>query len=127
MRCFRKTVRQLFRFSTTAGLRTVPLSNAATDALLTWKLGQDQERENAAEAWIGDGHVFAMEDRRPLNPSYVTRTFEAIRTEDEELPLLTFHGLRHSAASLMLAGKADNAVLSSAIHRSASRRTFTQT
>jgi integrase len=45
-----------------------------------------------------------MERGRPLDPAYVTRLFQVIRTQDEPLRELTFHGLRHSAASLMLAG-----------------------
>ena len=42
---------------TEAGLRTIDLSDAAVAALLTWQLLQSEERENAAEAWIGDDHV----------------------------------------------------------------------
>jgi integrase len=35
-----------------------------------------------------------------------------IRKEGKPLPELTFHGLRHSAASLMVAGKADISTVS---------------
>jgi site-specific recombinase XerD len=90
----------------------VHLSDAAVAALLHWQLRQDGEREAAQEAWQSDGHVFAMEDGRALDPAYVTREFQKIRTAGEPLPELTFHGLRHSAASLMLAGGADIAVVS---------------
>jgi integrase len=60
---------------TRAGLRTVPLSDAAVGALLSWQLKQAAEAEAAQEAWRTDGHVFTMEDGRPLDPSYVTRLF----------------------------------------------------
>ena len=50
-----------------------------------------------------------MEDGRPLDPSYVTRLRKG---GGEELPQLTFHGLRHCAASLMLASGADIGVVS---------------
>jgi hypothetical protein len=52
------------------------MSDAATAALLTWQLRQADEAENAAEAWVGDGHVFTLEDGRPLDPAYVTRPFK---------------------------------------------------
>ena len=98
---------------TKAGLRTVPLSDAAVGALLSWQLRQVEEAEAAQEAWETDGHVFTMEDGRPLDPSYVTRTFQQLRKgPGGELPPLTFHGLRHSAVSLMLASGADIAVVS---------------
>jgi hypothetical protein len=48
-----------------------------------------------------------MEDGRPLDPAYVTRLFQKLRKQSEPLPELTFHGLRHTAASLMVAGGAD--------------------
>ena len=56
---------------------------------------------------MGDGHVFTMEDCRPLDPAYVTRLFQKIWTQAVPLPELTFHGLRHSYASLMIAAGAD--------------------
>jgi site-specific recombinase XerD len=68
--------------------------------------------EVAQEAWVGDGHVFTMEDGRALDPQYVSREFQKIRLQGEPLPELTFHGLRHSAASQMLAGGADISTVS---------------
>jgi integrase len=97
---------------TKAGLRTVPLSDVAVASLLAWQLRQAEEAKNAAEAWVGDGHVFANELGHPLDPAYVTRLFQRIRCQGEPLPELSFHGLRHCAASLMLASGADIAVVS---------------
>ena len=95
-----------------SGRRTVPLSNAAVAALLTWQLHQSEERETAQEAWQTHGHVFTMEDGRALDPAYITRLFQKIRRQGEPLPELTFHGLRHSYASLMLADGTDIAIVS---------------
>jgi integrase len=98
---------------TKAGLRTVALSEFAFATLLTWKLRQDQEAEAAAEAWHTDGHVFTMDDGRALDPAYITRLFQKLRKgPGKELPYIKFHGLRHCAASLMLASGADIAVVS---------------
>ena len=98
---------------TKAGLRTVALSDFAVATLLTWQLRQGQEAESAAEAWQSEGHVFTMEDGRALDPAYITRLFQKLRKgPGEELPTLSFHGLRHCAASLMLASGADIAVVS---------------
>jgi integrase len=98
---------------TKAGLRTVALSDFAVATLLTWQLRQGEEAEAAAEAGQSEGHVFTMEDGRALDPAYVTRLFQKLRKgPGEELPPLSFHGLRHCAASLMLASGADIAVVS---------------
>jgi integrase len=80
------------------------MSDAAVGALLSWQLRQAEEAEAAPEAWRTEGHVFTMEDGRALDPSYVTRLFSTLRKAGgEELPPLSFHGLRHCSASLMLA------------------------
>jgi integrase len=101
---------------TRAGLRSVPLSGAAVAALLAWQLRQAQEAEAAADAWQNPhGYVFTNELGQPLDPALVTRTFQRLRRGNrpyEELPPLSFHGLRHCAASLMLASGADIAVVS---------------
>jgi integrase len=52
-----------------------------------------------------------MEDGRALDPQYITREFQKIRLQ-EPLPESSFHRLRHSAASLMLAGGADISTVS---------------
>ena len=98
---------------TRSGRRTVPLSDAWGGAALgDLGLRQQEEREAAQQAWETEGHVFTMEDGRPLDPAYITRLFQVIRKQGEPLPELTFHGLRHSAASLMLAGGADISTVS---------------
>jgi integrase len=97
---------------TRAGLRQVPLSDVAVASLLAWQLRQGQEAEQAGEAWQGDGHVFTNELGHPLDPAYVTRLFRKLCLKGEPLPPLSFHGLRHCAASLMLASGADIAVVS---------------
>jgi integrase len=106
---------------TRAGMRTVPLSDMAIGALLSWQLRQTEEREAAQEAWQTNGHVFTMPDGRALDPSLVTRTFQTIRRGEspgDELPPLSFHGLRHSFASLALAAGGDIAVISKVLGHS---------
>jgi len=95
-----------------SGFRTVPLSDAATAALLAWQLRQATEADAAHEAWRDTGHVFTLQDGRPLDPAYVTRLFQRLRRQGDPLPELSFHGLRHCAASLMLASGADVSVVS---------------
>lgn len=91
---------------TDAGVRRVPLSGAAVGALIAWQIAQSAEREAGDVAYAASGHVFTMEDGRPLLPQYATRLFEQIRVQ-ADLPIITLHGLRHMAASILLASGAD--------------------
>jgi integrase len=52
-----------------------------------------------------------MEDGRALRPAYVTRTFDAI-VRKAKLPHITFHGLRHLHASLLIAAGVPLAIVS---------------
>jgi hypothetical protein len=45
-----------------------------------WQLRQAEEAEEAQEAWRTDGHIFTMRDGRPLDPAYVTRLLQKLRT-----------------------------------------------
>lgn len=78
------------------GARWVPLSDAAVAALVRWRTVQG----------LGSGYVFTMPDGRPLRPQYATRLFDRLR-QQAGLPVMTLHGLRHMAASLLLASGAD--------------------
>lgn len=45
--------------------------------------------------------MFTYEDGRPLDPHYISKAFRRI-VRAIDLPHLTFHGLRHEHASLLL-------------------------
>lgn len=59
---------------------------------MAWQLRQAQERDVAADAWQTEGHVFTLEDGRPLDPAYATRLFQTLRKASGELPPLSFMG-----------------------------------
>lgn len=96
---------------THAGMRTVDLDDRATAALIAWQLAQRAEADAWGNAYAHTGHVFTYENGEPLKPQYVTRLFQSLRTR-ADLPELTFHGLRHVNAALMIAAGTDIAVIS---------------
>ena len=55
-------------------------------------------------AYQDNGLVFCTEEGKPLDPRTFTRGFERIITalESEGFPRITFHGLRHTFATLSL-------------------------
>ena len=98
---------------TRAGLRTVPLSDFAVATLLAWQLRQAQEAEAAAGGVADRGarlHVGGRPAARPgLRHPAVP---DAPQGPGGSCRRCQFHGLRHCAASLMLASGADIAVVS---------------
>jgi integrase len=84
------------------GRRTVPLGRSIVLALRGHRARQATDRLLAGTRWIETGLVFTTRIGTPRDGPTVTRRLHAI-LESAELPQITFHDLRHSYASLMLA------------------------
>ncbi len=91
--------------------RRVDLDSGTAGVLLAQQLRQHDERAAWGDAYREHGLVFARENGDPLRLDFVTKRFTALATE-VGMPALTLHGLRHGAASLMLAAGVDVAVVS---------------
>ncbi|HZT06411.1 MAG TPA: site-specific integrase [Chloroflexota bacterium] len=81
--------------------RVIGLPQVAIDALREWREKQDAMRQDA-DAWEAPDLVFTTRLGRPLNGSWVTHHLHRVLRR-AGLPEQRFHGLRHLAASLMLA------------------------
>lgn len=79
--------------------RLIDLDGRTVTVLRAWRKRQREERLAAGSGWIGS--VFTDEFGHPLHPHAVFGYFErAVR--DTGLPVLNFHGLRHSHATVLL-------------------------
>lgn len=82
--------------------RAVHLAAAAVDALRREQREQEAAREAAGTAWQDtDRLVFTDAVGRPLYGTAVHRAFRELLTA-AGLPMIAFHGLRHSAATALL-------------------------
>lgn len=80
--------------------RDVALPGMAIKALKSHRKRQAAERLRAGKRWQNTGHVFTTLHGRPVDPNLVSREFRELATK-AGLDL-TFHQLRHGAATLML-------------------------
>jgi integrase len=87
---------------TKAGVHPVALNAATVEALKAHRTAQRRERLAGGEAWNDTGLVFTQEDGRMLMLAYVTMRFRAL-AKDAGQPVIRFHDLRHTCASLALA------------------------
>jgi integrase len=84
--------------------RVVPLDSTTSTALRAHKRRQAQERLIAGAAWQDEvGRVFTREDGRALIPEYLSRRFKG-DAKAAGVPVIRFHDLRHTTATLALAG-----------------------
>jgi integrase len=91
--------------------RTVPLPDSLLDALRAHRLTQNETRLEATEWQAEPNCVFRTATGKPLDARNVTRIFHSLQRTaagwkpgkpKADFPVIGFHSLRHSAASLML-------------------------
>lgn len=83
--------------------RIVPIDQATVAALRTHRRRQSEERLAAGEAWGNHAdRVFTRRDGSGLVPEHVSRQFKGLAAK-AGVPMIRFHDLRHTTASLALA------------------------
>jgi integrase len=83
--------------------RTISLGSGALEVLRGVRVAQSEKRLSIGKLWRGTGHVFTKGDGSPISGSRASKSFAKL-VKGNGLPHLTFHGLRHTAASLLIAG-----------------------
>lgn len=81
--------------------RSVPLDPTGVNVLHSVRGRQMELQLAAGPSWQNLGYVFTHADGSPVAPDMVSKDFCAI-VRKEGLPNLTFHGLRHATATLLL-------------------------
>jgi integrase len=83
--------------------RRVALDSVTIELMRHWQAEQSVARELHPGEWHGQDRIFTTTAGRWVTPYWVSHWFGRFVAR-HELPPLPFHGLRHTSASLMLAG-----------------------
>jgi integrase len=97
---------------TMSSRRRVVLSALAVEALKRHKARQASDRLRVGALWDDLDLVFPNEIGRPMNPSNLVRRHYRPLLERASLPVLRFHDLRHTAATLLLEANVNTKVVS---------------
>lgn len=96
-----KTGPELRETKTAQSRRSVTLSRTALESLKRHRAAQAERRLMMGALWEDGDLVFTDDTGGPMNPDRVRREFRRL-VRDAGLPVMRFHDLRHSAATLML-------------------------
>jgi integrase len=91
--------------------RQIALSASTVAALHAHREAQSAERERVGSAWEDHELVFGTRLGRPLSARNIYRAFQG-HLDKGNLPCVRFHDLRHTAATLLLAGRVNPKVVS---------------
>ena len=82
--------------------RIITVDKDRAESLKAWRKTQLAERLAWGAEWTDSGRVFTREDGTPLRPAWISVRFDTLAGR-AGLPPITLHGLRHGAATMLLA------------------------
>ena len=85
--------------------RIIKLSQTAINDLKSYKVWQLEQQLIMGDRWANNDRIFTTEDGYPLHPDTLSRWFaKFIKAHSDKLPPVTIHSLRHTNATLQIAG-----------------------
>lgn len=84
---------------TTSSIRTLHIPAVLEQTLRRELHNQQENRKIFGESYHDSNHVLVWEDGLPYRPNYISEAFKSFLNAND-LPFLTFHGLRHTFATL---------------------------
>ena len=96
---------------TESSIREIAIPEFIISLLEEYKLWYEEQKSLYGELWMNSDRLFVQADGKPMHPSSISKWFvKYVGTIG--LPVINFHGLRHTNASLLVAQNIDIAVVS---------------
>lgn len=95
---------------TESSIRDVAIPDFVVSLLEEYKCWYDEQKYQYRELWIDSNRLFVQTDGRPMHPSTISKWFEKFVAQIG-LPVINFHGLRHTNATLLIAQNIDVSVV----------------
>ena len=95
---------------TESSIRDVAIPDFVVSLLEEYKCWYDEQKYQYGELWIDSNRLFVQADGKPMHPSTISKWFEKFVAQIG-LPVINFHGLRHTNATLLIAQNIDVSVV----------------
>ena len=99
---------------TRMSVRTITIPHDLTLRISALKKSREQFVASVGDFWQGDDWIFVQDNGQMMNYSTpyqalqdVLRRYNADKSPEDQLPVIPFHGLRHTAATLLIAAGVD--------------------
>ena len=96
---------------TESSIREIAIPEFIISLLEEYKLWYEDQKSIYGELWTNSDRLFVQADGKPMHPSSISKWFVRY-VSTIGLPVINFHGLRHTNASLLVAQNVDIAVIS---------------
>ena len=96
---------------TESSIREIAIPEFIISLLEEYKLWYEEQKSIYNELWNDSNRLFVQADGKPMHPSTISKWFVKY-VGQIGLPVINFHGLRHTNASLLVAQNIDKAIIS---------------
>ena len=96
---------------TESSIREIAIPEFIISLLEEYKLWYEEQKSIYGKLWTNSDRLFVQADGKPMHPSSISKWFVRY-VSTIGLPVINFHGLRHTNASLLVAQNVDIAVVS---------------
>ena len=96
---------------TESSIREIAIPEFIISLLEEYKLWYEEQKSIYNELWNDSNRLFVQADGKPMHPSTISKWFVKY-VGQIGLPVINFHGLRHTNASLLVAQNIDIATIS---------------
>ena len=108
---------------TSSSYRNVSIPDSVIEMLQEYKKWYDSQKELCGEFWNDSGRLFVQDNGKPMHPDTVSKWFgKFIRKIG--LPVINFHGIRHTNATLLISQNVDVAVVAARLGHAQISTTF---
>ena len=96
---------------TESSVRDVAVPYFIVSLLEEYKLWYEEQKAFCGEFWNDSNRLFVQDNGKPIHPSTISKWFVNF-VQSIGLPVINFHGLRHTNASLLIGQQVDVATVS---------------
>lgn len=96
---------------TESSIRDVAIPDFIVSLLQEYKLWYEEQKLICGDFWYESDRLFVQDNGKPIHPSTISKWFEKF-VKQIGLPVINFHGLRHTNATLLIAQQVDVATVS---------------
>ena len=94
-----------------SSIRDVAIPDFIVSLLKEYKLWYNEQKSIVGDFWHESNRLFVQDDGKPIHPSTISKWFEKF-IKQIGLPVINFHGLRHTNATLLIGQQVDVATVS---------------
>lgn len=108
---------------TSSSYRNVSIPDSVVEMLEEYKLWYDNQKELCGEFWYDSDRLFVQNNGKPMHPDTVSKWFGKF-IKRIGLPVINFHGIRHTNATLLISQNVDVAVVAARLGHAQISTTF---